>query len=418
MKTYSFKLVHHWRKFNYLRHLLEVANEIFNFQLATKKEAYKLDKTNLSKNDLQKITKDRRNSEEFFHWKDLNSQVVQQISDRIDLSYQMFFKNLKLPKGKKRKVSPPKYKPLRKQQSITFKQTGFKLDQENSKIKIGKHTFKYHNSREIKGEIKTLTVKKNRLGEFFIFITTDHTEKVPQSTTRVGKSIGFDFGLKIFLTASTGPEDDITSPLFFKQNINKIKKLSKELSSKKKGSNNRSRARRKLAKAYLDVSNQRKDFHWKLALDLVNSYDIICLETLNIKAMHKLWGKKISDLAFSSFLLILQYLAEKYDCKLVFIDRWYASSKTCHYCGYKNNNLELREREWECQECHILLDRDRNAAVNIQSEGLKTLKEETENRDRALSLAGANIGLPTQQEDIIPFEEAVSDDRRILRIYS
>lgn len=408
MKTYSFKLNHHWRKFNYLRSLLQIANEIYNFQLSLKKSSYQLNKKNLSKFDLQKLTTLERNSDRHPSWKNLNSQVIQQISDRIDLAYQAFFSNLKKPKDQKRKVSPPKAKPLRKQQSITFKQTGFKLNQKDSTIKIGKHTFKYFNSREVLGNIKTLTVKKNRLGEFFIYLTTDYVEEVMKDPIRSVKSVGMDFGLKTFLTLSN--DKDIISPLFFHHNQQLIKKLSKELSSKKKGSHNRGKARRKLAKTHLMIANQRKDFHWKTALNLVKSYDLICLETLNVKSMQKLWGKKIGDLGFSNFLSILKYLAVKYDCQLVFVDRWFASSKTCSSCGFKNYNLELKDREWDCPSCKSHHDRDRNAAINIHAEGIKELVEK---RVGTSTLAGVDRRPSNKLIVTKQLEKAVDDDRRI-----
>lgn len=402
MKTYCFKLINNQRKFNYLRRLLKIANEIYNSELETKKAAYNKDKTIISKFDLQKLNAKKKETKEFSHWKILNSTAIQQISDRIDLAYQKFFKNLK--SSNKKKVSPPKFKPLRKQQSITFKQCGYKLYQKDSKIKIGKHYFRYHNSREVKGNIKTLTVKKNRLGEFFIFITTDYSEKIQSDKARSGNSVGFDFGLKTFLTASSGSQDDIIAPEFFKQDLKNIQKLSKQLSSKQKGSSNRRKARRKLAKAHLNITNKRNDFQWKTALYLVKNYETICLEMLNIKAMQRLWGRKISDLAFYSFLQKLKYLAEIYNCKLIFVDRWFASSKTCSNCNHKNDELSLDQRKWECQNCHTILDRDRNAAINIKNEGLKSLNKVKE--VGTSTLAGV---------DIRPLAtKAVGDDSRIL----
>jgi putative transposase len=124
---------------------------------------------------------------------------------------------------------------------------------------------------------------------------------------------------------------------------------------------------------YRRISNQRADFQWKLANELTDKYDVICLETLNVAGMKRLWGKKISDLSFSSFILKLKYLASAKGKRLVFIGRFEPSSKTCSVCGYIYKNLSLKERSWLCPECNTQHDRDRNASYNILRGGASTL---------------------------------------------
>ena len=372
MKTYEFKLYRNDKKFKYLDNLLYLACDIWNFALKYKQNLYNNDKNSISKYDLQKfLTKEKINHKE---WGILGSQVVQEITDRIYKGYNLFFLNLKQRKSKKssRIINPPKIKKDFKYKSITFKQAGYKLINNNT-IRIGEKTFKFHDDgREILGKIKTLTVKKNRLGEYFIYITTDYVE--PQkSISQSGNRIGFDFGLNVFLTANTTKDDDILSPLFFKQDIKKIKKLHRSLSRKIKGSNNRKRARLKLARAYDKISNNRKNYHWWLANYLVHKYDVIFLETLDIQGMSKKHGKKINDLGFSDFINILQYQADKYNKKIIFIDKWYPSSKTCSNCLDYNKDLDKYTKNWTCEKCHAEHDRDRNAANNIYRVGTSTL---------------------------------------------
>ena len=183
---------------------------------------------------------------------------------------------------------------------------------------------------------------------------------------------GFDFGLKTFLTVSDGSK--IESPQFLKQALNAIKKSSRELSSKKKGSANRERARLNLVRKHEDVVNRRSDWFWKLAHELTDKFDVLCFETLNLKGMQRLWGRKISDLAFGEFLEILKWVATKKGKQVIFIDRWYPSSKTCSNCGHILKELSVETREWRCPSCQSLNGRDENAAINICAVGASTAK--------------------------------------------
>ena len=179
--------------------------------------------------------------------------------------------------------------------------------------------------------------------------------------------MGFDFSLPKFLISSDGSE--YNSPLFYYNHQNKIKRLNKQLSSKNKGSKNRQKAKNNLSKIHRDLTFKRENHHWQLAHDLCRKYDFIAIEDLNVEGMKKLWGKKVSDLSFSSFVLKLEYVSIKYNTIIQKIDRWYASSKTCGYCGTKNTKLKLSDREWVCESCGYVHDRDFNAACRIEEEG-------------------------------------------------
>ena len=192
--------------------------------------------------------------------------------------------------------------------------------------KLGTLVYQFWKSREIQGTVKTLTIKRTPLGELFMVVVVDDAID-SEIKSMTGKIAGFDFGLKAFLTCSDGTQ--IESPQFLKQSLNTIKKASKQHSKKQKGSANRKRARLNLVRRHEDVVNRRADWFWKLAHDLTNRFDVLCFETLNLKGMQRLWGRKISDLAFGEFLQILEWVAKKKDKQVVFIDRWYPSSKTC-----------------------------------------------------------------------------------------
>ncbi len=209
-------------------------------------------------------------------------------------------------------------------------------------------------------------VKRNKLGEIFFVLCCDLK---PIKYERVGDTtIGIDFGLKTYLTISNGQE--IQSPEFFKSNLKAIKSLNRQLSKKKKGSKNRRKSLKNLQRAYIDISNKRNDFEWKLAHELCKRHSFIALEDLNIEGMKKIWGRKVSDLSFSSFVLKLEQVANKYDTVIQKVDRWFASSKTCT-CGVVNKELKLSDREWVCSSCGEIHSRDLLASNNILTEGIR-----------------------------------------------
>jgi putative transposase len=296
-------------------------------------------------------------------WQLVGSQAVQDICQRIEKAYQLFFKHPK--KG----VRPPGFKKVKKYKSFTLKQAGYKFLGGN-RIKIGDRVYQYWNSRAIDGTVKTVTIKRTPLGEMFMMVVVEHIVE-PSIKFETGKTAGFDFGLKTFLTCSEG--FSIEAPEFFKKSINVVRQASRQHSRKVKGSGNREQARLNLARAHEDIVNQRQDWFWKLAHDLTDKFDVLCFETLNLKGMKRLWGRKVSDLALGEFLQILEWVAQKKGKQVVFIDPWYPSSKTCSCCEHMLAKLDLSVRRWRCPSCGCENDRDENASVNIKRVGVSTL---------------------------------------------
>jgi len=296
------------------------------------------------------------------YWQLVGSQAVQDICQRIERGYCLFFKYHK--KG----VRPPSFKKFKKYRSFTLKQHGYKF-LGGSRVKIGSKVYQFWNSQNIEGKIKTVTIKRVPTGDLYLIVVTDASGQA-KNKFKTGKIAGFDFGLKTFLT--TSDNEQITSPLFLKAALGKLRTLSKALSSKHKGSNNWNKARLNLARLYEDITNKRKDFFWKLANRLTDEYDYLFFENLNLKGMAKLWGRKVHDLAFAEFLEILEWVALKKDKVVHLISRWYPSSKTCSNCGHVLEKLELDTREWRCPCCQQVNDRDENAAINIKNVGAST----------------------------------------------
>jgi len=364
IKTFEMKL-YQSKKNRYLHDSIDAAAQIYNHCIALHKRYYKLFKKHLNKFQLQKHLTKLKKLEKFLFWKNVGSQAIQDITDRIERGFQLFFCSLKSNK----RVRPPSFKKRKKYKSFTLKQAGYKLF-ENNKIIIGKRCYKFHKSREIDGDIKTLTVKRDPLGDIYLFFSCEVPE-VQTEKVLSGKSVGFDFGLKCFLTLSD--ESEIESPEFFKKGLKSVRKANRSLSRKKKGSKNRILARRNLARIHKKIANQRRDYHFKLAKHLAETYDVLFFEDLNMKAMQKMWGRKVSDLSFSFFLNILEYYCGKTGSKIQKIDRFYPSSKTCSFCDYVFKELSLNDREWSCPNCCFHHLRDVNAAKNIHRVGASAL---------------------------------------------
>lgn len=303
----------------------------------------------------------------YSYWKQLDAQAVQDVAERVDRSYKAFLNHVK--KNKSGKKSPPKFKKIAKYSSFTLKQKGYSFHNNNNTITIMKRNYKYFSNQEIQGKIKTVTVKRDKLGDFYIFVVVE--QEMQEINSHMGNAIGIDFGMKHFLNLDNYLVID--SPEYFKQNLEKLRKAHRKFSRCQNGSNNRKRAIKELDRIYRKISNSRKDWFYKLANSLTKEYSIICIEDLNLEGMKKLWGRKISDLSYYEFVQILEWEALKNGSKVVKIDRFAPSSKVCHCCGFINGDLTLNDRNWVCPSCGEHLDRDFNAAINIRNLGLAKL---------------------------------------------
>lgn len=346
------------------------AAKIWNLCIRIHRTYYHLFGKFLSKNELQKILVRLKNKGYFPFLKDIGSQAVQNITDRMDRAYKDWFKNLRNGKKKGR----PRKKKIFQYKSFTLKQAGWEINEEEKTIIINKKKYKYHKSRNLDGEIKTVTVKRDACGDFWIYFAVEVEEPVVE--VRSGEIVGFDYSFEkdSFLVGQES-RFDVLAPSFFRVNLKIFQKLSHALSRKEFGSNNRVRARLSLARQYRKSCWARKDYHYKLAYELCNKYSVICLETLDqSKYARTRHGKKVSDRGFGQFLLILQYVAKKVGTKIVFVDKWFPSSQLCHCCGFQNKALRGKFwiRKWTCPSCGVFhSDRDRNAAINIYNEGLR-----------------------------------------------
>ncbi|MDO5537955.1 MAG: transposase, partial [Desulfovibrionaceae bacterium] len=264
MKTYSFKLYNSKRLMK-LHRQINAAGMTYNHCIALHRRYYRLYKCHLSCYALQRHLTKLKKIKRFAYLKEFGSQAVHDVAERIDRAYRKFFNDLK--RGVK--TAPPKFKKVRKYKSFTLKQSGYKFLEDNT-VEINKQRYRYFKSREIEGRIKTVTVKRDALRDIYVYIVCESEKN--QAVARTGKSVGYDFGLKSFLTDDTGTS--IASPLFFSQGRKAIASANKKLSRKKEGSHNRHKARLALARLHKRVANRRNNFHWEQASRIAGEYSL------------------------------------------------------------------------------------------------------------------------------------------------
>lgn len=324
---------------------------------------------NFNNNDGSIVTeKTLKDQEEFEFLKEVSASTLQQKHrDFIETKKQYFNKK------RKTKLGRPSFKKKSNRQSFRLPNQKFTLDQEKSLVRLEKIGFiKIVLDRVIPEEanFRSITVSKNPTGKYFVSILVQQElNPIPSS----GKVVGIDLGLKDLFILSNGQV--INNPRWFRENQSKLKKAQKHLSRKVKGSNRYNKQRIKVAKVHEDITNSRTYFLHNISTALVNTFDLIVLEDLNVSGMlknHKL-AKSISDASWSTFVSMLEYKCNWYGKMLVKIDRFFPSSKTCSSCGHKEDKMPLSVREWTCPSCDSKHDRDLNASINILKEGWKTL---------------------------------------------
>jgi putative transposase len=368
-KTFMYKLYkakHNKR----LHHQIHIGGVIHNHCIALHRRYYGRYGKYLPPHVLKAHIAKLKQRPKYAWWCQLGSQAIQDIIERIDKGYQRFFQNVKDRQAKKttQRVGPPSFRKVRRAKSFTLKQAGWKLLSGN-RLRLGSTVYKFAKSRDIHGTIKTVTIKRDPLGDLYVYFSC---LVVPQPVARAmtGKSAGFDFGLTTYLTGSDSTARHAPQPL--RKGLRELATANRHLSRTQKGSANRTRAKQHLARVHKRVANIRQAFHWELAHELCAQYDGIVLETLNLHGMKALWGRKVSDLGFGRFVQTLHHVAAKTGTVVHHINPWFPSTKLCAECGHLNDSITLRDRLW-CCPCGAMHQRDQNAARNIFREGASSL---------------------------------------------
>jgi len=252
---------------------------------------------------------------------------------------------------------------MSKDQKICTKRT----TRDDHKIK-----FKKHKTNHNIGKITGFTIEKDNLGLYWIAIT--HKIDIELNRNKTNKEVGIDLGLKELVICSDGTT--IENHNLTKKYQRKLKLAQRKLSKKKIGSKNRNKARIKVVKVHKKIANSRKDYNHKVSSKLINLYDFIGLESLQVKNMiqNRRLSKAIANVAWYQLVSYIEYKSIQYSENQVVlskVDKWYPSSKTCSKCGSVKDELSLSERVYLCTECGFEEDRDINASINILNEAKK-----------------------------------------------
>lgn len=350
---------------------------VYNHMLALKQQEYNDNKINLSLKDLSKYFHSTLRKDEKYSWlKEQNTNVMAQSIRQMLTAYDNFFKlHTGFPKFKTKK---DKQSALFSINAIskrnTFETKHITLITSLKYIKFRCSDLYFKRLQTYKDSIRSATISKTKSGNYFLSILIDVPQDEIVKFRQTGGSVGIDLGVKDFVITSDG--EVFENKHFFKKEENKIKKLQRQLSRKVKGSNNREKARIKLAKAHEHLVNQRENYIHSVVNELLKYYDTISMENLNVSGMlknHSL-AKAIQEVGFFRFKSVLLDKSLNNEKKVVFVDRFYPSSKTCSCCGYVYRRLTLKEREWKCPDCGEIHDRDLNAAMNILTEGERILE--------------------------------------------
>ena len=311
---------------------------------------------------------------------EVNSQSLICSIGHLDRAFGNFFaKRAGYPKFKKKNLTAKSFEVPQH----------FQIDFKESKIKIPKFSRKNGLKVKISRKVNmdhfvkfgTATISQNSSGQYFVsfIVHRDEELKQPISDNKISgnNSLGFDFGLKHFLTLSDGRTFD--SPEYFKKMLDKLAWEQRKLSKKQKGSKNKEKQRKKVAKIHQKISDQRSDYLHKLSTNLVkeSQFDCFCFEDLNLDGMKKRCGRKVSDLSYYTFQQMMLYKAAKAGKVCVKIGRFEPSSQICCKCGHRQK-MQINIRTYVCPECGQVIDRDLNAAINIRNFALRNILRNTD----------------------------------------
>ena len=308
----------------------------------------------------KQLTELKKNPE--YQWlKDVSSVPIQQALRHQQTAFKNFWEG---------RTEYPTFKKKHAKQSATFAASAFSMKEGQLFIAKSKEPLNIRWSRELSSEPTSITISKDRAGRYFVSMLCEFEAKpMPISN----KTVGIDLGLTDLFITSDGEKSG--NPRFTKRYEQKLAYLQRELAKKQKGSNNRAKARLKVARLHAKIADCRMDATHKASRKLINENQVVCVENLAVKNMIKnpKLAKHIADANWGEFVRQLQYKAEWSGRTVSEIDRFFPSSKRCPSCGYIHESMPLSVREWDCPECKTHWDRDIAAAINIKTVGLAGL---------------------------------------------
>jgi putative transposase len=362
-KTFRYRIYPTKNQETILGKTLDGCRWLYNHFLEERKTSWETEKKSLSRYDQSNTLKTLK--EEYPFLNDIHSQVLQDVSTRIDLAFRAFFRRVKSGET----PGYPRFRGKDRYDSFTFPQLGFRLDDFLHISKVGKLKIRKH--RDVEGKIKTCTIRKTPTGKWFVSFACD-IEHVPVQQP-IEPVIGLDMGLESFVTRSDA--ESIENPRFFRQEEEALAKAQHKLSAREKGSRARHKARRVVSRIHERINWKREDFVHQESRKLVNQFNTIVVEDLSINKMkqsnfHGL-NKSIGDAAWRMFLDTLDCKAEEAGKRVIKVNPAY-TSQTCSRCGNRHK-LNLSDRIFHCPACNLELNRDVNASINILGLGLQSI---------------------------------------------
>jgi len=407
-RSYKYRIYPTKNQRHKLQNTLNLCRDLYNSALQERVEAYK--KNGISLSFFDQVRELPLLKGELPEYGTVYAQVLQNTLKRLDTNFKAFFRRLR----NHEKPGFPRYKGYDRYDSFTYPQGGFKLKE--GKISLSKiGDIKLKISRPVQGRIKTCTVKKE-IDHWYVVLTSEFEKEVKQATEL--KPVALDLGVKRFavlgmpncsgqnieeiLENKNYKQEIIDNPQHLKKSEKKLKRVHRKLSLAKKALLERKQAKKILGKVYRKINNQRNDFLHKLSRKIVNNYNQIFLEDLDISSMlRKHWvSKEIVDASWGRFVNYISYKAVEAG-KGVYPLSPKDSSRTCYKCGYVKKDLELKDRSWTCPICGTQHDRDVNAAFELLNRGLQEYSTE-----KAYEYY-TGLGLQTVGGGISPSIEAV-----------
>lgn len=339
---------------------------VYNYWLDRKIKQYEEDKTTITYCFCSKELTELKKTNDYSFLKEVDSVALQQSLRHLDTAFQNFFNRPKagFPRFKSKKQNKNSYSTICIKGNISVENDYLKLP------KVGIVKIKQHRNIPENYILKSVTISQTPSGKYYASILFEYENQVQEQTSQ--NFLGLDFSMHELYKDSNGNEPKY--PRYYRKAEKKLTKEQRKLSLMQKGSNNRNKQRIKVAKIHEKIANQRKDFLHKQSRQIVNAYDCVCIENLDMKAMSQTlhFGKSVHDNGWGMFVTFLKYKLEEQGKRLIKIDKFFPSSQTCSNCGCINPvTKDLSVREWTCPECGVHHDRDENAAVNIRNEGMR-----------------------------------------------
>ena len=355
---YKFRIYPNKTQENLINRTIGCAHFVFNHFLAVRRDEWKVNRNSLIYVKTSRLLTDLKKREETAWLSEADSMALQESLRDLDRAYENFFaKRAKYPRFKSKHNHSQSYRTRNQSGGIRI---------EGNRIKLPKVGFvKIKQSRDFGGKILNATVSCTASGKYFVSLCVELDKKILLCSNDGGE-IGIDVGLKEFYSDSNG--NTVANPRILRRLTKKLVREQRKLSRKMPKSENRNKARIRVARVHERITNIRRDFLHKLSARLTRENQTVAVEHLNVKGMlrnHRL-AKSISDASWSEFFRQLTYKAELHGGELLKVDTFYPSSQTCSACGYQNQlTKKLSVREWDCPKCGTHHDRDVNAAKNI-----------------------------------------------------